>query len=229
MKKVSKTKQNSLPGTCKAITKKGVPCRKNAMKGARICYIHSLGEILHVPLLKNEAFYFIVSLIVVIIIAFVSYKYTASRSSQDKAFRRIEHNTYLLDDIWAKQYENTLLQKYPAGYVLFGVDPRSVHQHRSENRLIPRKGRVLNEYVFKWDRVTISKLTDDYITIEMPNITYIPLNTRIYGTAMVINRNFPGKPFKFPIKPAGVKNRIFVELAYDRPSFIVFVIGFKPE
>ncbi len=226
MKKASKTKQNSLPGTCQTITKKGLPCGKHAIKGARFCYIHSLGKIQHVPLWKNPTLH---TIIVAIIIFFVSYCLTPSRSLQTDIFKRIEYNTSLLEDIWTKQYENILLQKYPAGYVLFGVDPRSVHQLRSENRLIPRKGRVLNEYTFKWDRVKISKLTDDYVTIEMPNITYIPLNSRIYGTAMKFNRNFLGKPFKFPMKPAGVKNRIFVELAYDRPSFIVFVIGFKPE
>jgi hypothetical protein len=226
---MSKNKQDSLPKICKATTKKGLPCRKHAMKGACFCYIHSLGKFHHIPLWKNATLHSIVGLVVAIIIAIVSCHFTASRSSQADMFQRVEYNTSLLDDIWSKQYENRLLQKYPAGYILFGVDPNSVHQIRSENRIIPRKGRVLNEYAFKWDRVLISELTDDYVTIEMPNITYIPLNTRIYGTAMVINRNSPGKPFKFPIKPAGVKNRIFVELADDRPSCIVFVIGFKPE
>jgi hypothetical protein len=226
---MSMIKKDSLPKICQATTKKGLPCRKHAMKGACFCYIHSLGKIHHVPLWKNATLHSIIGLVVVIIIAIVSWHLTASRSSQADMFQRIEHNTSLLDDIRTKQYESRLLQKYPSGYILFGVDPGSVHQIRSENRLIPRKGRVLNEYAFKWDRVIISELTDDYVTIEMPNITYIPLNTQIYGTAMVLNRKFPGKPFKYPIRPRGVKNRIYVELVDDRPSFIIFAIGFKPE
>ena len=194
------------------------------MAGASFCYIHSLGKFQQVPFWRNATLH---SIALAIIIAIVSCYFTASRSKQDDMFRIIEHNTSLLEDIRTKQYESRLLEKYPSGYVLFGIDPGSVHQVRSENRVIPRKGMVLNEYAFKWDRVIISDLTDEYVTIEMPNITYIPLNSQIYGTAMILNRKFPRTPFKYPLRPRGVKNRIFVEIVYDTPSFFTFVIGFK--
>ncbi len=214
---------------CCATTKKNRPCKNHAMKGASFCYIHSLGRIREVPIWKNATFHFVVGIIIAVIIAIVAFQYTASRKTQDAIFRRVEYNTSLLDDIWISQHESKLLQKYPAGYVLFGVDPRNINQITSEKRMIPRQGRVLDEYTFKWDRATISELTDESVTIELPNITYKPLNTHVYGCAIVLNRKIPGKPRLLPIRPEGVKNRIYAELAYDKSSLIAFVIGFKPE
>lgn len=214
---------------CGATTKKNMPCKNRAMKGASFCYIHSLGRFHNVPIWRNATFHFIVGLFAAVIIAIVSCQYTASRKTQAAVFRQVEYNTSLLDDIWISQHESTLLQKYPSGYVLFGVDPNSISQIQSEKRLIPRKGRVLDEYAFKWDRVTISKLTDESVTIELPHIIYKPLNTRLYGCAIGFNRKNPDKPRILPVRLPGAKNRIFIELAYDKPSLFVFVIGFKPE
>jgi len=214
---------------CSATTKQSTPCKNHAMKGAAFCYVHSLGRIQRVPIWKNATFHFAVGLFAAVVIAIVSSQYTASRKTQAQAFWQVEYNTSLLDDIWLSQHESKLLEKYPSGYVLFGVDPCSVDQIHSEKRLIPRKGRVLEEYEFKWDRVTISELTNDSVTIELPNITYKPMNTRIYGCGLSFKRNSPGKPRILPVRPAGAKNRIFAELAYDKPSLLAFVIGFKRE
>ena len=216
-------------GICKATTKKNLPCKKHTMKRASFCYIHSLGRFHEVPIWRNATLHFIVGILITIIIAIVSIRYTASRSTQNEMFKKIDFSASLLDDIWLSQHESTLLQKYPAGYVLFGIDPNSLNQVQSEMRLIPRKGHVLEEYSFKWDQVAISELTDVSVTIDLPNIIYMPLKTSILGCTMKLNRKTPGKSFIFPVRPVGVKNRIFVELAYDSPSFLVFAIGFKPE
>ena len=229
MSQMDNTIKKATAKICSATTKNDLPCKKHAMKGASFCYIHSLGRFQDVPIWRNATLHFVVGLFVTIIIAIVSCQYTASRKTQAAMFRQVEYNASLLDDIWISQHESELLQKYPAGYVLFGVDPCSLSQIRLEKRMIPRKGRVLDEYAFKWDRVAIRKLTDESVTIELPIIVYTPLNTLIAGCTMGFNRSNLGRPRILPVRLPGARNRIYMELVYDKPSLLAYVIGFKPE
>lgn len=137
----------------------------------------------------------------------------------------IEKNTALLENLVTNKYEIDLQKKYPSGYVLFGVDGA----RRFTNRSIPHRSNLLEEYEFDWSRVTISNLTQTDIEIEMPHIHFKPLNTRLFSTSMVIPRYPKGKSHRYPPRPKGTKNRIFVELVEDSNSLFVFAIGFKPE
>jgi len=116
-----------------------------------------------------------------------------------------------------------LFEKYPAGYVLFGIDLSTTFS----NVAFPRRKDILTEYEFDWDKVKIEELTSTSITILMPSIRYKQLNTRIIRTYMSIPRRPLGKEYRYPIKPKGTLHRIFVELLEDNNQQLIFVLGFR--
>jgi len=137
----------------------------------------------------------------------------------------IEYNRELLENLITNKYEEDLKVKYPSGYTLFGVD----HSRTFKNESIPHRSNLLEEYEFDWSRVRISEVTETTVTIELPNIRYKPLNTKLFGQAMTIPKSPKGQSCKYPVRPEGTKNRIFVEFVEYHDSFYVFAIGFKPE
>ena len=177
------------------------------------------------PIWKNAALHLVVGVVVTLIIVIISWQYIDNRSEQNAMFREIEYNTSLLDDIWTKQYESRLLRKYPGGYVLFGVDPLDINQNRSENRIIPRRGRVLEGYAIDWEQVALRKLTDDFVEIQSPEVLYTPRNTRASCTFMQNRKMRPFRQHRVP----DTNDEAFIGLVYDKPSLLVFVIGFKPK
>ncbi|MFC1792661.1 hypothetical protein ACFL3Q_03640 [Planctomycetota bacterium] len=116
-----------------------------------------------------------------------------------------------------------LLEKYPAGYVLFGVDLSSTFSTAT----FPRKDDLLAEYEFDWSNVKIEQLASNSLTILMPNIRYKPLDSRLIGTSLTIPRSPYGKAYRHPLKPKGTLHRIFVELLKDNNQQLIFVIGFR--
>lgn len=159
---------------------------------------------------------FLISVLLMFLLFFIG----PTREKQDSILEALK-------DITENQYSDKLLEKYPAGYVLFGLSPTMDYGIRSEKRSIPYSRHLLDEYEFKWDRVKISELTKDVITVELPDIRYKPLNTQVIGCAYTIKREPLGQSHILFIKPKGVKNRIFIELVKDTNSMLIFVIGFS--
>ena len=116
-----------------------------------------------------------------------------------------------------------LLEKYPAGYVSFGVDSSGTFS----STVFPHGKEVLAEYEFNWSNVKIEKWTSNSLTILLPNIRYKPLNTQLIGITMTINRRPCGKEYIFPIKPKGTLHRMYIELLKDDNHQLIFVIGFQ--
>jgi len=116
-----------------------------------------------------------------------------------------------------------LLEKYPAGYVLFGVDLLNTRT----TFLFPRKSDLSKEYEFDWNNVEIEKLEPNLLTILMPNIRYKPLDTRIMGCTLPIPRRPLGKEIRHPIKWRDERHIIFYELLKDDNQQLIFVIGFR--
>lgn len=116
-----------------------------------------------------------------------------------------------------------LLEKYPAGYVLFGIDLSSTFS----TAVFPREEELLTEYEFDWSKVKIEELTSSSLTILLPNIRYKPLNTMLRGITMTINRRPCGRERILPIRLEGTLHRIFVELFKDDGKQLIFVIGFR--
>jgi len=119
--------------------------------------------------------------------------------------------------------ETKLLEKYPAGYVLFGVDLLSTFSRNT----FPHGRALFEEYEFDWSEVTIEQLTSESLEIRMPNIRYKPLNTWLKGTTRGIPRRPLGKEYIYPVSLAGMRHRIFVELSKDNNQQLIFVIGFR--
>jgi hypothetical protein len=120
--------------------------------------------------------------------------------------------------------KNKLLEKYPAGYVSFGVDSSGTFS----STVFPHGKEVLAEYEFDWSNVKIEKLTSSALTILLPNIHYKPLNTQLLGSiTMTINRRPSGKEHIFPVEPKGTLHRIYIELLKDDNHQLIFVIGFR--
>ena len=118
-----------------------------------------------------------------------------------------------------------LLEKYPAGYVLFGIDLTSTFSTTT----FPHEGGILTEYEFDWRNVKIEELSSNSLTILMPDIRYKPLNTKLINTSMTIPRRPYGKEYRYPPKPKGTQHRIFIELLKDNEQQMIFVIGFRKE
>jgi len=116
-----------------------------------------------------------------------------------------------------------LLEKYQAGYVLFGIDLSTTFSSEA----FPHRKEVLTEYEFDWGKVKIEKLTSTSITILMPDIRYKPLNAHFNGTYRTIPRRPLGKEYIYPVRPAGSLHRIFIELLNDNNQQLIFVIGFR--
>ncbi|MGA1979730.1 MAG: hypothetical protein ABSG99_04080 [Sedimentisphaerales bacterium] len=116
-----------------------------------------------------------------------------------------------------------LLEKYPAGYVSFGIDSSGTFS----SSVFPYGKEVLSEYEFDWSKVKIEKLTSSSLTILLPNIRYKPLNTLLLGMTMTIKRRPCGKEYIFPVKPQGTLHRIYIELLKDDNHRLIFAIGFR--
>jgi len=145
----------------------------------------------------------------------------------NKLLREIEKNrqviTSKLNELLESTYKDNktnLSARYPAGDILFGVD-------RSFPKAIPRAGDLLAEYEFDWSKVKIEELTANSLTILLPDICYKPLNTRLIGVSMTINRKPLGKAYILPVKPEGALHRIFIELLKDNDQQLIFMIGLK--
>ena len=209
---------------CTVSTKKGLQCKKYAMSGSDYCYIHSFSRFKGIPFWKNINIHlFLVAALLSVFLFLIG----PSREKQNDILKDVGYSKDLLKDIAESYHSDELLKKYPAGYVLFGLDPSVNYEVSSEKRLIPHIGHLLDEYEFKWDRVRINELTKDTVTIELPDIRYKPLNTQIIGCAITIKRDPISQPCILPLKPEGVKNRIFIELVKDTNSMLIFAIGFK--
>jgi len=107
--------------------------------------------------------------------------------SKDNRSKKQQHDYVreLLENLVTNQYEKDLQSKYPGGYALFGID----HSRTFENRSIPHRSSVLEEYEFDWSPVEISEVTETNVTIEFPNIQYKPLNGNLFSTAMTIPKS----------------------------------------
>jgi hypothetical protein len=211
--------------SCKAITRKGSKCQNFAMSGTEFCYFHSFGKFRGIPLWKNSTVQFIVTVVLALIGIVLTYYFGIFGPSRSVKNKILEGMNALVE----KSSSDELLKKYPGGYALFGFDPSKNYKLDSEKNVIVLKGSVIEEYEFLWDRVKISELTKDIVTIELPDILYKPLKTRILGNTMGIRRDLKESPRRLPINLVGVNNRIFVELIEDNTSFFVFAIGFKAE
>jgi len=216
------------PRVCERMTRNGVLCKNHPMKGSRYCYSHSLGRLRGVPLLKNATFHAFLGIAGIGVSLWFGLVPSQQQKEHMKIARETERDVKSIREmlrVTEQRQNQVLLRRYPAGYVLFGVD-RSV---RRTETVIPRNSRILAEYEFDWERVGVSNLTAASLTIEMPNIHYKPLNTLVTGTAMGLTRRPPGKQYRYPIRPQGSRHRIFVELLEDNSSQFVFLIGFKEE
>ncbi len=210
---------------CIKTTRKRSSCKNYAMNGSDYCYVHSFGRFKGIPFWKNINIHlFLASALLTVFFFFIG----PSRGKQNDILKDVRDNKDLLKDIAESYHSEELLKKYPVGYVLFGLNPSMNYEISSEKRLIPHTGHLLDEYEFKWDRVRISKLTKDAVTIELPDIRYKPLNGQMIGCAITIKRDSMSQPSILPLKPEGVKNRIFIELVKDTNSMLIFAIGFKP-
>jgi hypothetical protein len=116
-----------------------------------------------------------------------------------------------------------LLEKYPAGYALFGIDVSNTFS----SFVFPHEKELLTEYEFDWNNVKIEKLTSTSLTILLPNIHYKPLNTMLNSILMTINRKPCGKAHRLPVEMKGTLHTIFVELLKDDNHQLIFVIGFQ--
>ena len=209
---------------CIATTRKRFSCKNYAMNGSDYCYIHSFRRFKGVPFWKNMNIHLFLA---GVLLMFFLFLIGPSREKQNDILKDVRNNKDLLKDIAESYHSEELLKKYPAGYVLFGLNPSMNYEINSEKRAIPHTGHLLDEYEFKWDRVRISKLNKDTVTIELPDIHYKPLNTQIIGCTITIKRDSLSQPRILPLKPQGVKNRIFIELVEDTNSMLIFAIGFK--
>ena len=118
---------------------------------------------------------FILAIVTVLslVFGFVQWRQSAKSGKENKAL--IENNTALLENLVTNKYEKDLQKKYPSGYVLFGVD----RSRRFENRSIPHRSNLLEEYEFDWNRVRVSDINENTVTIEMPHIHFKPLGTKL--------------------------------------------------
>ncbi|MFA6185711.1 MAG: hypothetical protein WC770_00665 [Phycisphaerae bacterium] len=148
----------------------------------------------------------------------------SKKQQQDEIIAQNKYSRELLENLVTNKYEKDLQSKYPGGYTLFGID----HSRTFENRSIPHRSNVLEEYEFDWHPVKISEVTETNVTIEFPNIHYKLLNGNFFSTAMTIPKSPKGTSYRYPVRPEGTKNRIFCELVEYKDSFYVFAIGFKP-
>jgi hypothetical protein len=172
--------------------------------------------------------FFAVGIIVTGLAGFGSYYYGKKataienrklQENQQKAISKLDE----LIESTSSDNKTKLLEKYPAGYVLFGVDVASTFTSTS----FPREGDLLEEYEFDWSHVKIEELTSNSLTILMPNIRYKPLDAQLIGTYMTIPRRPYGKEHRYPLKPKGTIHRIFVELLEDNNNQLIFLIGFR--
>ena len=170
----------------------------------------------------------LVGIIVTGIGGFGSYHYgkKATAIQNDKQQENQQATALKLDNILesiGSDNKIKLLEKYPAGYVLFGIDLSTTFSSKT----FPHRKEVLTEYEFDLGKVKIEKLTSTSITILMPDIRYKPLNARFNGTYRKIPRRPLGKEYIYPVRPAGTLHRIFVELLKDNNQQLIFVIGFR--
>ena len=110
-------------------------------------------------------FAFIVSIILATIYFLWQNCYGASRKLQEKAQidRDVKHKELkeLLISIDATKRDE-LLQTYPQGYILFGIDHEKI--------IIPYTSRLKSDYNLNWDSARVLNITADEVEVQLPDI-----------------------------------------------------------
>jgi hypothetical protein len=109
-----------------------------------------------------------------------------------------------------------LSQRYPLGYMLFGVYEKKV--------IIPEKSEIKGDFSFIWDGVTVNEMTDTYIVITLPKI-YDKRNGNIFGDnylTLPLKEGFVSRPMKI------LDTSVVVELL-NRNTPYIFVIAFEKQ
>lgn len=217
---------------CCGVTRDRDRCKSYPMRGSRYCYVHSLGRLRGVPVVKNATVHAVLGTVlgVVGIVMSLWFGLVPSRAQKEQmrigldTNRGVESIKEMLESVERRQSQR-LLGKYPEGYVLFVIDPSL----RKTESAIPQSSTISQEYEFNWARVRISEISQKVVTIEMPDILYKPTNGQFIGTAMGLVRRPLGRERRFPLKPKGSTHAIFIELVEDSSSRFAFAIGFRQE
>jgi len=187
------------------LTKNGSQCKKNALKDSRYCFTHSIGKIKDVKWYLNPTVLGVVG--IVLTVAF----FVLSPSKSD-----IEELKKLLNKT-EQQNSLRLTGKYSAGYILFATD--------TTKYVIPSRSTVLRDYEINWEGTHVLDISNENITVQLPEIYYRPRSIWIHDIALGMPRNGLSAMARIPI--GGLRHDIFGEVLMDKDGHIVFAIGFN--
>jgi hypothetical protein len=210
---------------CKATKGDGAKCNNNSMHNSIYCYVHSLGRVKNVPLLKNSIFHFIVAVSLALSIFSYSIQKGPTREHQDTAISKTDENIRISTDIkkllqtmqqMNKTSYDTLITKYPFGYILFAVDHSEI--------IVPGEGKFLTDYELNINDSRVIEMNSNAITLLFPDIYYVPRKLKTTKIAMRLPRTLNTVvEYPFDVFP----NNIYFELLEDKVNTIIYVVGFK--
>lgn len=204
---------------CKAVTKEGTPCKKNAMENSQYCWIHSFGRVKKVQWYRNATIQVAISLIVTLAFSYYLYSKTATKDSQLRIERTLDQKLEELRDYDEKNY-GELIRKYPLGWIYFVINEKQ-KQIISKDRT-----HLSTDYEVDWNSARILELSSQRIIFETPTILHKPTGNFFSGNRSIAGR-VVGRPYKVGISMRGV--RMWFELLVDDREKLIWLIGFREE
>lgn len=204
-----------MPGSeCNGKTRKGEKCKNFAMLNSSYCYVHSFWKLKNIPFYKNMTFHLtILGIIITVIFFIIQMKYGATKENQEKIIQTLKEiqNKRLEEEY--QIYKDSLLQKYPLGFVMFTID-------KDRNFSIPKNDMLKEKY-----RLDISNIkfivTETYLIINIPEFNYNGARIQYIKLGVPRKQGFKNKELFFN------ELRITPEILLDDELGIICIIGFR--
>lgn len=162
----------------------------------------------------------ILAFLLAIIFFIIQLKFGASKKLQEEAQkdRDIKHQELkkLLLSIDSTKH-GELLQTYPQGYILFGID--------HENIVIPYASRLKSDYKLNWDGARVLQITAEEVEVQLPDIYTKDGKEAVINSSIGISRyvGYKGRGRNLTIGNL----RIAMGILSDDKNGIIIVAGFQ--
>jgi hypothetical protein len=171
------------------------------------------------PTLKFTINFAVFALILATVYFLWQNHYGASRRLQEEAQidRDVKHKELkeLLISTDSTKHDE-LLQTYPQGYILFGID--------RENIIIPYASRLKSDYNVNWDSARVLGITADEVSVQLPDIYKEGKEVMINCSAGIARYvGYKGRGRNFTIVDLGIAMGILS----DNEKGIIIVAGFQ--
>ncbi|MEZ5359351.1 MAG: hypothetical protein R3F48_11035 [Candidatus Zixiibacteriota bacterium] len=212
---------------CAAKTKSGEPCKNYALKISKYCNVHAniVIRILNkISDSKLKIALTILGFVLTITIAIYTIHTGASKENQEFIINQLESikdNKMTKDVVFSKSLNDSLLLRYPEGYLIVAVDKQMIFTRP--------QGTLSKDINFDWQYSGIIRETEKVLAIMLPTIENTRTKSVSFANALILDKDPIHRYYAYPVKDLSLDYNIVIEIIYIKDNETVFVIGFNKE